>query len=67
MDDETRVETLTTLRHEHRILDEHIAALMRDPGADEVELRRLKKRKLQIKDAITRMQAAPPGRQLSPA
>jgi hypothetical protein len=51
------LETVETLRQEHRILDSHIARLMADPAADEMELRRLKKRKLQIKDEISRLAA----------
>lgn len=51
------LETVETLRQEHRILDSHIERLMADPAADEMELRRLKKRKLQIKDEISRLAA----------
>jgi hypothetical protein len=40
------------LQVEHRDLDEAIARLAEQPGIDEIRLRRLKKRKLQIKDAI---------------
>jgi len=37
---------------EHRDLDEVIARLLENPPGDELMLRRLKKRKLQIKDRI---------------
>jgi hypothetical protein len=43
---------LQELRVEHRDLDEVIARLMNDPTGDELMLRRLKKRKLQLKDRI---------------
>lgn len=41
---------------EHRDLDEVIARLISDPSPDELQLRRLKKRKLWLKDEITRLQ-----------
>jgi hypothetical protein len=44
------------LQIEHRDLDEAIDRLATQPGIDEVRLRRLKKRKLQIKDAIALLQ-----------
>lgn len=45
------------LQIEHRDLDEAIARLSAQPGVDQLRLRRLKKRKLQIKDAIELLQA----------
>lgn len=44
---------LQTLRGEHRDLDEAIAQLSAAPSEDELLLRRLKKRKLLLKDRIT--------------
>jgi hypothetical protein len=44
------------LQIEHRDLDEAIDRLASQPGVDEVKLRRLKKRKLQIKDSIALLQ-----------
>jgi hypothetical protein len=44
------------LQVEHRDLDEAIDRLASQPGVDEVKLRRLKKRKLQIKDSIALLQ-----------
>jgi len=41
------------LEIEHRDLDVVINALIKDPDHDELQLRRLKKRKLQLKDHIT--------------
>lgn len=66
MDEGALIESLETARQEHRILDAHIATLLADPAASEVELRRLKKRKLQLKDDIARLQTALGG-QLSSA
>jgi hypothetical protein len=49
------------LEVEHRDLDSVIETLVRDGHPDELQLRRLKKRKLQLKDHITllRMQLIP--------
>ena len=49
------------LEVEHRDLDVVIETLMGDPRHDELQLRRLKKRKLQLKDHITllKMQLMP--------
>ena len=43
---------LVELRTEHRDLDVAIASLAEHADADEIQLRRLKKRKLRIKDMI---------------
>ena len=40
------------LQIEHRDLDEAIERLAMQPGVDELALRRMKKRKLQIKDSV---------------
>ena len=50
-DDEPRPD-LETLKAEHRSLDERIKALSKDPAADQLEIARLKKRKLMLKDQI---------------
>jgi hypothetical protein len=49
------------LEVEHRDLDAVIEALMKDAAHDELQLRRLKKRKLQLKDYISllKMQLSP--------
>ncbi|HYA59457.1 MAG TPA: DUF465 domain-containing protein [Burkholderiaceae bacterium] len=47
---------ITELQIEHRDLDRAIAQLDEQSGCDELQLRRLKKRKLLIKDAITRLE-----------
>ena len=48
---------LVELRVEHRDLDDVIARLAKDPLVDELELKRLKKRKLMIKDQINRLES----------
>lgn len=46
------------LRQEHRDLDTAIARLQDDRDADQLAVKRLKKRKLQIKDCIARLESA---------
>jgi hypothetical protein len=46
---------LEILQREHRDLDDAIAALDKDGRADQLTLRRLKKRKLMLKDQIARI------------
>lgn len=48
---------ITTLELEHGDLDDIIVRLARDPRQDQLQLRRLKKRKLLLKDQISRLQA----------
>jgi hypothetical protein len=43
---------LEALRTEHRELDQRIAELGREAGGDQLEIARLKKRKLLLKDRI---------------
>lgn len=43
---------LARLRQEHRDLDTAIDALIASPGADILQIQRLKKRKLQLRDRI---------------
>ena len=52
-DDREFREELTRLRQEHRDLDAAIAALQASPAPDLLQLQRLKKRKLQLRDRIT--------------
>jgi hypothetical protein len=49
---------LVELRLEHRDLDTAIARLQADIEADELSVKRLKKRKLQLKDAIAKLESA---------
>ena len=51
------IEKLRQLRIEHRDLDQVIARLQLDIHVDEVQMRRLKKRKLMLKDQITRLES----------
>lgn len=48
---------LTELRKEHRLLDQTIAELVEAAARDDVGLRRMKRRKLQLKDAIARLES----------
>jgi hypothetical protein len=48
---------LVELRTEHRDLDEAIARLAASIEADELAVKRLKKRKLRIKDMITTLES----------
>jgi hypothetical protein len=48
---------LVELRVEHRDLDDAIERLASDIRADELALRRLKKRKLMLKDTIARLES----------
>lgn len=52
MDQETIARRLEALRSEHRDLDSAIGALGAQSGADELQLARLKKRKLRLRDEI---------------
>jgi hypothetical protein len=45
-------EQLARLQQEHRDLDAAIAALVTSPGADLIQVQRLKKRKLILRDRI---------------
>jgi hypothetical protein len=51
------LEKLRQLRIEHRDLDEVIGRLSLDMHVDELQLKRLKKRKLVLKDQITRLES----------
>lgn len=59
--DEPQIEALRArleeLRLEHRALDSAIDRLIHDAGMNQLELRRLKKRKLQLKDMIARLES----------
>lgn len=52
MNDDDKAPDLAFLRAEHRLLDERIEMLRSDGGVDQIELARLKKRKLHLKDQI---------------
>ena len=52
-----QVQRLRELRIEHRDLDDVISRLTMDLYVDELQLRRLKKRKLLLKDQISRLES----------
>jgi hypothetical protein len=56
MDAESIKRRIVELQVEHRDLDEAIERMAAQPGVNELALRRLKKRKLQIKDTIVQLQ-----------
>ncbi|TWT18795.1 YdcH family protein [Luteimonas wenzhouensis] len=49
---------LVELRQQHRELDDAIAQLQSDTASDELTVKRLKKRKLQLKDQIAWLENA---------
>ena len=51
------IERLRQLRIEHRDLDDIITRLTMDFRVDEVQMKRLKKRKLMLKDQIARLES----------
>ena len=48
---------ISELREEHRDLDEAIARLVEDPSVDQLRIRRMKKRKLKLKDWIAHLES----------
>ncbi len=54
--DELLIAELVELRRQHRMLDAEIAALSESPLGDQLQLKRLKKRKLHLKDEIARVE-----------
>ena len=54
-DNDLRAE-LARLQQEHRDLDAAIAALGEAPGRDQIQLQRLKKRKLVLRDRIAHIE-----------
>lgn len=50
-------ERIAELRMEHRALDQAISSLQSTVDADDLQIRRLKKRKLQLRDHITRLES----------
>ena len=49
---------LEDLKIRHREVDEYIQDLIRDFNNDQLQIRRLKKQKLQLKDEISRIKAS---------
>lgn len=56
MDETEIIRLIGVLRQEHRDLDGAIDALLFAPAADQLQIARLKKRKLKIKDEITALE-----------
>jgi hypothetical protein len=55
MTNDNPVTSLESLRAEHRQLDDRIRVLSSEPTGDQLELARLKRRKLMLKDQIQLM------------
>ena len=59
--DEARIEAirrkLARLRSEHRDLDDVIARVSESASSDQLQIQRLKKRKLRLKDEISRLES----------
>ena len=55
MSNDNPATSLDSLRAEHRQLDERIRGLSSEPTGDQLELARLKRRKLMLKDQIQRI------------
>ncbi|WP_435641506.1 YdcH family protein [Micavibrio aeruginosavorus] len=56
-DEESLREKLIELKHEHRDLDEVIERLLERQPVDFLQLQRLKKRKLTLKDTIQKIES----------
>ena len=50
-------QTLAELRREHRALDTQVAEMVAAGSRDELQITRMKKRKLLLKDAIARLES----------
>ena len=58
MDDPSEIaQKLMALREEHRDLDQAITRLAEDASVDQLRLRRMKKRKLKLKDWIAHLES----------
>ena len=56
MDSQANDQRLVSLRIEHRDLDDVISKLVVDHETDDVRMRRMKKRKLALKDEIAKLE-----------
>ena len=56
MDETEIIRRLGELRQEHRDLDAAIDALIFAPAADQLQIARLKKRKLRLRDEISQLE-----------
>ena len=57
LDTEAIKQRLAALKSEHRDLDDVIAQLAASPAADQLQIQRLKKRKLALKDIMARLES----------
>ena len=57
MDEKALRQRLEELRLEHRDLDDVIARVQEEPYIDQLQLRRMKKRKLWLKDMISKIES----------
>ncbi len=57
VDKQALLDKLRDLRAEHRDLDEVIEGLHSEQAYDQLQIKRLKKRKLQLKDEIARVES----------
>jgi hypothetical protein len=55
MNDDDPAQVLSMLKADHRALDERIRLLSSEPTGDQLEIARLKRQKLMIKDEIQRL------------
>jgi hypothetical protein len=46
---------LAELKQQHRMLEDELAEALKHPSTDDLELRELKRRKLQLKDEMARL------------
>ena len=53
---DTLTNRISELKSEHRALDDQLDALAADPTIDDLQVRRLKKRKLFLKDSIAHLE-----------
>ncbi len=58
LDPADAADRLTSLKREHRELDDEIIRRVTDLQHDEMAIKRLKKRKLQLKDCIARLESS---------
>ncbi len=56
-DDESKKKSLAKLRDQHRKLDDEIARMTGGGAFNQLEVQRLKKRKLTLKDEIARLES----------
>ena len=55
---EQTLEELAELRRQHQMLDDNINTRILKPNSDQLEISRLKKRKLRLKDQIEKLRSS---------